>query len=144
MLQILITPLVAALISQLFKPLVKTNSLNWDWHAFVSYSGMPSSHTAMAVSLASSVGLIQGFNSPLFFVCVAFGLFIIRDAVGLRHFVGQHGQALNYLIKDLSGNKIIDAEKYPRLFEKIGHTPAQILVGALLGFLISLAGFYIF
>ena len=144
MLQILIAPLVAALIAQLFKLLVKSNGLKFNWQSLTSYSGMPSSHAAMVISLATSVGLTQGFNSPLFYISIIFSFFIIRDALGLRNYVGRQAQVMNSLVKDLSGNKIISPEKYSRLEEKIGHTPAQILAGALLGFLISLAGNYIF
>ncbi|MFH1583436.1 MAG: divergent PAP2 family protein [Candidatus Falkowbacteria bacterium] len=144
MLQILIAPLTAALIAQLSKLLVKSNNLKFDWQSFTSYSGMPSSHVAMIISLTTSIGLTQSFNSPLFYVCIILSFFVIRDALGLRQYVGQHGQALNNLVRDLSSSKIIGGEKYPRLAEKIGHRPAQILAGALLGFLISLAGYYIF
>lgn len=142
--QILIAPLTAALIAQLLKLLVKSNGLKFNWRSLGAYSGLPSSHAAMAVSLASSVGLKQGFNSALFFVCVILSFFIIRDALGLRQYVGRHGQVLNSLIKDLNRRQIIAAEKYPRLIEKIGHTPAQIVAGACLGFLVSLAVYYIF
>lgn len=142
--QILFSPLAAGILAQLLKVLVKSNNLKWSWNSIISYSGMPSSHAAMAVSLAASAGLTQGFGSPLFSVCVILSFFIIRDALGLRRHVGRHGQVLNNLIKDLSGGKIISAEKYSRLNEKIGHTPAQIIAGAALGVLISLAGYYIF
>jgi len=144
MLQILIAPLAAAIISQLIKFLVKSNGLKLNRQAISSYAGMPSSHAAMAASLITSVGLTQGYSSPLFFVCIIFSFFIIRDALGLRNYVGQNGQALNNLIKNLSNNKIVDTEKYPHLVEKIGHTPAQIIAGAILGFLISIICYYIF
>lgn len=144
MLQILIAPLAAALIAQLLKLAIKSNGLKFNWRSLGAYSGLPSSHTAMAVSLTASVGLKQGFNSALFFVCIIFSFFIIRDGLGLRQYVGQHGRILNDLIKDLNLRKTIAAEKYPRLIKKVGHTPAQIMAGAILGFLVSLAGYYIF
>lgn len=143
MLQILIAPLVAALVAQLGKLLIKSNGLKFNWQSISSYSGMPSSHAAMIVSSAASIGLTQGFNSPLFFVCIILSFFIIRDALGLRIYAGQQGQVLNNLIKDLNNNKTIKAE-YPRLVEKIGHTPAQVIAGAALGLLTSLIFFYIF
>lgn len=144
MTQILIAPLAAAIIAQFGKLLVKSNGLKSDWQSLVSYSGMPSSHAAMIISLTASAGLTQGFSSALFSVCIILSFFIIRDALGLRRYIGQHSQILNNLVKDLSNNKIIDAEKYPRLIEKIGHTPAQIIVGSVLGFVVSLAGYFIF
>lgn len=144
MLQILIAPLTAALIAQLLKFLVKSNGLKFNWRSLGSYSGLPSGHAAMVISLTVSAGLTQGFNSALFFVCIILSFFVIRDALGLRRYVGRHGQVLNNLIKDLSRRQIIAAEKYPRLIEKIGHTPAQIMAGACLGFLISLVVYYVF
>ena len=144
MLQILIAPLAAAIIAQLSKLLVKSNGLKLSWGSLGAYSAMPSSHAAMIISLTTSIGLTQGLNSPLFFVCIILSFFIIRDALGLRRYVGRHGQILNNLVKDLSNNQIIAAEKYSRLIEKIGHTPTQIIAGSVLGFLISLAGYFIF
>lgn len=144
MLQILIAPLAAALIAQLLKLAVKSNGLKLNWRSLGAYSGLPSSHAAMAVSLTVSAGLTQGFDSALFFVCIILSFFIIRDGLGLRQYVGRQGQVVNDLIKDLSRRQIIAAEKYPRLIEKVGHTPAQITAGAILGFLTSLAAFYVF
>lgn len=144
MYQILIASLASGIIAQLIKPLIKANSLKWDFDSLTSYSGMPSSHTAMAVSLASSVGLNQGVGSPLFAAAVVFCFFIIRDALGLRNYVGQHGKILNNLAKDLKKNNINLEANYPPLVEKAGHTPGQIIGGAILGFLVSLAAYYIF
>ena len=56
--------------------------------------------------------------------------------------LGNHGRTLNLLVKDLKEDKFLD-EQYPHLLEKIGHTPAQVLVGSLIGFLISLTGYYL-
>ncbi|MDD4271732.1 MAG: divergent PAP2 family protein [Patescibacteria group bacterium] len=144
MLQILIAPLAAALIAQLAKLLIKSNGLKFNCQSFSSYSGMPSSHAAMVISLTASLGLTLGLHSPLFYLSIILSFFIIRDALGLRNYVGQHGKILNDLANDLSNSQIISKEKYPALIEKIGHTPAQIIAGAVLGFLISLAAYYIF
>lgn len=144
MYQILLTTLAAALIAQLSKLFVKTNNLKWDFNSFISYSGMPSSHAATTVALVTIIGLTQGLNSPLFAVSLVFTLLVIRDALGVRRYLGQHGELLNDLVKDLRHDKITLNEKYPRLIEKIGHTPAQVIAGSLIGFFISLISFYIF
>lgn len=144
MLQIIIAPLAAGLIAQLGKFLIKSNDLKFNWQSFTSYSGMPSSHAAMIISLTASAGLTQGFSSPLFFVCLVLSFFIIRDALGLRQYVGRHSQILNSLVEDLSDKKIILAEKYPSLIEKIGHTPRQVIAGSVLGILTSLICYNIF
>ena len=143
MYQILLTPLVAGAIAQLSKLLIKSNKVKLDWRSISSYSGMPSSHAAITVSLTTTVSILEGFTSPLFAVCFIFTVLIIRDALGIRRYVGQHGEILNDLVKDLRKDKVTLEERYPRLIEKIGHTPAQIIVGALIGALISLAGYFI-
>jgi len=46
------------------------------------------------------------------------------------------------LVKDLKEDRMLD-EKYPHLLESIGHTPPQILVGGLIGFLVSILGYWL-
>jgi uncharacterized protein len=143
MYQILITTLVAGLIAQLSKLLVASNGMKFNWHSLSSYSGMPSSHAAFVVSLTTIVGLTENFTTPLFAVCFIFSLLVIRDALGIRRYLGQHGEIINILVKDLKEDRMLD-EVYPKLLEKIGHTPAQIVAGSLIGLFISLASFLIF
>lgn len=143
MYQILITSFVAGGLAQLSKLLVKSNRIKIGWRSIFSYAGMPSSHAAFVVSLATIIGLVQGFASPLFAVCFIFGLLVIRDALGARRYLGQHGEIINILVKDLKEDKMLD-EPYPQLLEKIGHTPAQIIAGSLIGIFVGLASYYIF
>ncbi|MDO8260120.1 MAG: divergent PAP2 family protein, partial [Candidatus Magasanikbacteria bacterium] len=97
-------------------------------------------HSAITVSLTTIVGLVSGFSSPLFAVCMVLTVITIRDAIGFRQYLGQHGKILNVLVKDLKDDELLD-ESYPELLEKIGHTPLQVLVGSLIGFFVSLIGF---
>lgn len=140
MYQILLLPVLSGLIAQGSKFLFKSNKMPSDWKSIFSYSGMPSSHAAVMVSLTTIVGLVQGIDSPIFAVSFIFSFIVIRDALGIRRYLGQHGEFLNILIKDLGNDKVLD-QKYPRLLEKIGHTPAQILVGGLIGLIVSLLGY---
>lgn len=140
--QILLFPLLAGLIAQIIKFLIKSNQQNFNFKNIVAYSGMPSGHSAMVVSLATIVGLAQGFSSPLFAVCIILAIIVIRDALGIRRYLGRHGKVLNTLVKDLKNDQVLE-QKYPHLLEKIGHTPAQVLVGALIGFLVSLIGYWL-
>jgi len=142
MYQILITPLVAAAIAQLSKFFISTNHLKAGFTNLVAYSGMPSGHSALMVSLVTIVGLKLGLEDPLFAVCLVLTILVLRDAVGLRRYLGQHGKVLNILVKDLKEDEVLDY-KYPELLEKIGHTPAQVAVGSLIGFLVSLLSYLI-
>lgn len=137
---ILLLPLIAGFIAQTIKFFIKSNKQNDFFKSMVSYSGMPSGHSAIIVSLATIVGLEEGWQSPLFAVSFILTIIVIRDALGIRRYLGQHGHILNILVKDLQNDKVLDQE-YPQLLERIGHTPAQVIAGSLLGFIISLIGY---
>ena len=133
---ILIAPIVAGIIAQVIKLVIRSNKQKFSFKNFLAYSGMPSGHTAMVVSLATITGLENGFHSSLFAITVILAIIVIRDALGIRRYLGQHGKTLNILVQDLREDQMLD-EKYPHLLERIGHTPVQVLVGGIIGFIIS-------
>lgn len=143
MLDVLILPLAAGLIAQLTKFFIKSNKQKFNLKNIISYSGMPSGHSAMVVSLTTIVGLEEGIDSSLFAVTFILAIIIIRDALGLRRYLGEHGRILNILVKDLKEDELLD-NSYPRLLEKIGHTPKQVIAGSVIGFLVSVVGFLLF
>lgn len=142
MYQIILMPLAAAVVSQLSKFFIASNNLRPSLRNIVAYSGMPSGHSAMVISLVTIIGLIEGINTPFFAIAFVLAVLVIRDAVGLRRYLGEHGRIINGLVKELGSEHLLDKD-YPRLLEKIGHTPAQVAVGSLIGFFVSLIGFFI-
>lgn len=140
MYQILLLPLLSGLTAQIIKFFIKSNKQKFSFKNILAYSGMPSGHSAIIISLATIIGLEEGFSSPLFAVCAVLAIIVIRDALGIRRYLGEHGRVLNVLVKDLGNDHVLD-QKYPRLLEKIGHTPLQVLIGSLIGFFISLTGY---
>lgn len=142
-LSIILFPLISVAIAQMLKLAFFSQPEKFKAHDLIGYSGMPSGHTAMVVSLATTVGLNEGVESPLFGFAFIFAFLIIRDAVGLRQYLGGHGKMINELVKDLKEDDYLD-HRYPLLIEKIGHTPLQVLVGGCIGFWVSVAGYYLF
>jgi uncharacterized protein len=140
---IIVWPITAGLISQFAKFFIRSNHYAPNLKNFMAYSGMPSSHSAIVVSLATTLGLQEGLSSPLFAISVIFAFIVIRDALGLRSYLGQHSHVINILIKELKTDHFL-IKKYPHLLEKIGHTPSQVAVGAALGILVSVLGYLIF
>src|SRR6056297_2468514 len=134
---ILLSPILAGLIAQTIKFFIKSNRQKVEFKNLLAYSGMPSGHSAMVTALASIIGLKEGWSSPLFAVSVILAVIVIRDALGIRRYLGKHGKILNILIKDLGDDKVLD-ESYPHLLEKIGHTPGQVFAGFFIGILVSL------
>lgn len=102
--------------------------------------GMPSSHSSTVASMAASVGIVSGFDSTVFAVAALFAGVVMFDAAGLRRNAGRQAVVLNQIISEiLSPEHRLSKEK---LKEFLGHTPMEILAGASLGILISLAYHY--
>jgi acid phosphatase family membrane protein YuiD len=140
----LLLPIIAMLIAQISKAFIKSNNQKFSFKNIIAYSGMPSGHSALVISLATIIGLKAGWLSPLFAISFVLAMITVRDAIGIRNYLGEHSRMLNTLIKDLKEepDKPLDYE-YPHLLEKIGHTPAQVVVGGLIGFAVSLIGFWL-
>lgn len=134
MYNILFAPLTAGLTAQIIKFFLKSNQQKFSLKNLTAYSGMPSGHSSLVVALATIAGLEEGFHSPFFSISVVLAIVVIRDALGIRRYLGQHGHTLNILVQDLKNDNVLE-QKYPHLLEKIGHTPAQVIVGSLIGVL---------
>ena len=105
---------------------------------FTTTGGMPSSHSAGVIALTTSVGLIEGFTSVSFAIALGFSLVVIQDAQGLRRAAGKTAATLNRLIGELSLRREEQTKPYEVLKELLGHTPFEVLMGIILGILISL------
>jgi uncharacterized protein len=101
----------------------------------VSAGGMPSSHSALVMGLATATGRIAGFESAAFAISLVLAVIVMYDAAGVRRAVSIQARILNQMIDEAFQGKPF-AEK--RLRELIGHTPTQVIVGALLGIGIAL------
>lgn len=139
----LLTPIIAFTLAQGTKVILRSFHHKITWHDLFAYSDMPSGHTAVVISLVTILGLKLGVSSPIFAAAFVFATIVITDAIGLRNYLGQHGKTLNVLVKDLKEDEFLD-RYYPKQLERIGHTPIQVIVGALVGFLTSLISFWIF
>ncbi len=92
-------------------------------------------------SITLSIGLFDGFNTPLFALAVAVSMVVMYDATGIRRQAGMHAQKINVLINELFSGQPISEDS---LKEVLGHSPLQVLMGILLGTSISLATWLIF
>ena len=97
--------------------------------------GMPSSHSAVVTAVCTSIGIREGVTSSIFMLSLLFTLITMRDAVGVRRSSGVQSQKLNELGRELEKNGSI--KEYKSIKEVNGHTPIQVIMGALLGVLIG-------
>ena len=132
----LIVPLVTLLLIQAFKvvwDLVILKKLNFK--RIVGAGGMPSSHSATTVAITTMIGRGLGTTSPEFAMALIFTLVVIFDACGVRRETGKQAKILNELIENPN---LSDVEVNEKLIELVGHTPKQVLVGSLIGFIVGM------
>ncbi len=105
----------------------------WNLKRFMGAGGMPSSHSAVVVSLATLIGKYIGIDSPVFALSAVFAFITMYDAAGVRRAVGKQAHILNKVVKEYK-----DMTPGEYLQEKTGHTPVQVAAGALIGFITGL------
>ena len=138
----------------------------FDLERLFGTGGMPSSHTSTVCALTLAVARTTGLNSPEFAISFVLAAVVMTDAMGVRRQAGEQAKVLNRLLfsdeleKDEEGkelpfdfdrelseserqnieeylgehNRILDRE----LKEYLGHTPMEVLAGALLGILVAM------
>jgi len=118
-------------VAQLSKPLIHyVNTRRFNVRYFVSPGGMPSSHSAVVVALATRIGIDTGLSSIDFALAAIFAAVVMYDAAGVRRAVSLQARVLNRMLTEM-----LEAQRFNerRLRELIGHTPFEVFVGALLG-----------
>ncbi|MEW5896236.1 MAG: divergent PAP2 family protein [Nanoarchaeota archaeon] len=132
--RVILAVLLAGFGAQLVKMLIyffRHKSLSW--HDLVVTGGMPSSHSAFVVSMATIIFLVEGVSTA-FVISLVLAMIVIRDAFGVRRTVGEEGMVINQIMKKL---KIAKKTHF-----SMGHTPLQVLVGSLIGFVVSVLVYY--
>lgn len=131
---VLISALTAWLIAQILKVLFFViQNRKFDIERLVGSGGMPSSHSALVVSLACSIGIVDGISSDIFALSFIFACVVMYDAAGVRRATGHQAKFLNELIRDVLEGHPFDL----RFKELIGHTPLEVFAGAFLGSIVS-------
>jgi len=133
----LLTALVAMAIAQVLKVLFdRWRTKSWTKALFFSTGGMPSSHSALAMALAASIGINEGFGTPLFAISAVLAMVVMHDAAGIRRAAGKQAEAINFLFSKLENQGI----KFDiKLKELLGHNPIEVFAGAILGLIVAIA-----
>ena len=107
----------------------------------VGSGGMPSSHSATVCALATSTCIEFGAGSFEFAIAVILAIVVMHDARGVRRETGIQAQILNDMLKlfEDMGRKELSAHE--KLKEFVGHTPLQVIIGAILGIFIAILSY---
>jgi uncharacterized protein len=133
--KIILALLLAGLGTQLIKIIIfwfkhKTLSLR----DLVVTGGMPSSHSAFVVSLATIIYLQEG-TSTSFAIALVLAFVVTMDAFNVRRSVGEEGMVIDKILKKVNMKT--------KMYYAMGHTPLQVLVGSLLGLLVGIGVHYL-
>ena len=133
---VLFAALIGWFLAQALKiPIHRHVEHEWDFGRFFGSGGMPSSHSSMVTAAAVMTGATAGFDSAVFAVSVVLAMIVMYDAAGVRRETGTQAAVINQILKDvlINGKKISDEE----LKELVGHTPLEVLGGALTGLAVA-------
>ena len=124
--------LLAWFLAQLAKVILEAVLLRkLDLRLFVSSGGMPSSHSALVVPATVAIGKHYGFSGPAFALAVVLSAVVMYDACNVRRSAGDTARLVNQILAHVE--KLTAEDFADDLREVMGHTPLQVLMGALLG-----------
>ncbi|MDD3453212.1 MAG: divergent PAP2 family protein [Bacilli bacterium] len=124
----LICPFITLILSQLIKFLIelhKNNKIDLS-RLLNGNGGMPSCHASFSSSITMLIGFKLGFDNLTFIMGLIFTLIISYDAMSIRYQSELHAKTINKMLNESDNN-------YPKLREKIGHKPLEVLVGLIIG-----------
>lgn len=107
-----------------------------EWRRFFSSGGMPSSHSALVVAAAAAIGKTDGFGGKSFALAAILSAVVMYDACNVRRSAGDTARLVNKLLEHME--KLTAEDLADNLREVMGHTPLQVLMGALLGLAVGL------
>lgn len=135
--EVLVSAVVGWTVAQVLKTIIDF-SLNKSFSAerLVGSGGMPSSHSATVCAMTTSAGMIYGVGSFEFAICFILSAVVMYDAIGVRQETGKQAKLLNMMMEQ-NIFKLDNQHIQQNLKELVGHTPLQVLAGAVLGILLA-------
>lgn len=106
-------------------------NLTWK-HAINDYGGMPSAHTALVTSILIIAWFTHGIQSTMFALTAVLAVVVIRDATGMRRQLGRQAKLLNQMQAKNRNKEVVELQ------ERIGHNWFEVLVGAVVGVVLTL------
>lgn len=102
----------------------------------VGSGGMPSSHSSTVCALATAAAILHGPGSAEFAISCILAVIVMYDAMGVRRETGKQAKLLNLMVSTFKHEYKVLPEQL--LKEYIGHTPLQVLAGAVMGIILAI------
>ena len=133
---VLVTAVISSLLAQFTKVILNLIILGKFiperlWGA----GGMPSAHSATVCALLVATGRYCGTGSTEFALALVLAIIVMYDAMGVRRETGEQAKILNRMDRESDAMPFLGDKK---LKEMVGHTPIQVLTGAIFGIAVGL------
>ncbi|CAL9013715.1 unnamed protein product [Prunus brigantina] len=133
-------PLIAAFLACALAQFLKLftswyKERRWDSKRMLDSGGMPSSHSATVTALAVAIGLKDGVGGPAFAISLVLACIVMYDASGVRLHAGRQAELLNQIVYELPPEHPLSSVRPLR--DSLGHTPLQVVAGAVLGCIVA-------
>ena len=136
--QLLVSAVVGWVVAQGLKTLIDfALNKSFNKERLVGSGGMPSSHSATVRGLTSAAVIKYGVGSFEFAISFVLSMIVMYDAIGVRRETGKQAKLLNSILME-NPLKLSAEVLQERLKEYVGHTPLQVVAGAILGVLLAL------
>ncbi|HJB07454.1 MAG TPA: divergent PAP2 family protein [Candidatus Enterocloster faecavium] len=142
--QLLVSAVLGWIVAQGLKTLIDfALNKSFNKERLVGSGGMPSSHSATVCGLTTAAVIKYGAGSFEFAISFVLSMIVMYDAIGVRRETGKQAKLLNSILME-NPLKLSAEVLQERLKEYVGHTPLQVVAGALLGVLLAvgISGFY--
>jgi acid phosphatase family membrane protein YuiD len=107
----------------------------------VGSGGMPSSHSSTVTALATATYMEFGASSFEFAIATILAIVVMHDARGVRRETGIQAKLLNDIMKIFEDMGRKEISTHDKLKEFVGHTPLQVLIGAILGIFVAVIAY---
>lgn len=143
--EVLVSAVIGWTVAQVLKTMIDfALNRNFTAERLVGSGGMPSSHSATVCALTTSAGMVYGVGSFEFAICFVLSSIVMYDAIGVRQETGKQAKLLN-MIMEQNIFRLDNEHIQQKLKELVGHTPLQVVAGAILGVILALVahGYYV-
>ena len=136
--QLLMSGIIGWLVAQFLKTVIDI-ALNQSFNPerLVGSGGMPSSHSSTMCALTTAAFIKYGAGSFEFAISFIMAMVVMYDAIGVRQETGKQAKLLNSLVFE-NVLKLDAVLLQTKLKEYVGHTPLQVVAGAVLGIAIAI------
>ncbi len=144
---VLLVPATSWFIAQILKTIINAIvNKKITFSRLVGDGGMPSGHSATVTSLAVMVGIVSGFDSVAFAIAAILAIIVMHDATGVRLETGKQAASIISIAEVLNDyfSERDEKIKTDKLKVLVGHTPLQVLCGALLGLAVAVGYYFLF